>query len=108
MVTAEFAIGLLAVVPVMLSLVVLTAATAGQVKAVEAARTAARVLARGQPEDDARRIVEEVLPLAQVDIARDQDRVEVVVRHTVGGFGVLPAFTLGGTAVTVLESPDGP
>lgn len=108
MVTAEFAVVVLAVLPVLLSVFALTALTAAHIKAVEAARSAARVLARGESEEQARRIVEQVLPRGQVDISTGPDGARVVVSQEFDGFTVLPAFTVRGVAVTPLETAYAP
>lgn len=103
MVTAEFAVGLLAVVPLLLSLVALTGIGATQVKLVEAARTGARLLARGEPDATAREQVRAIVPGADIAIDHAADRVSFEVRQRVGGQGVLPAFTLRASAVTPME-----
>ncbi len=105
MVTAEFAVGLLAVVPLVLSLVALTGIGASQVQVVEAARTGARLLARGEPESVARAQVSAILPGADVSIDRGAEGVSCEVSRRVGGQGLLPRFTLRASATTPLESP---
>jgi hypothetical protein len=105
MVTAEFAVGLLAVVPLVLSLVALTGIGASQVQVVEAARTCARLLARGEPESVARAQVTAILTGADVSIERGTEGVSCEVSRRVGGQGLLPRFTLRATATTPLESP---
>jgi hypothetical protein len=105
MVTAEFAVGLLAVVPLVLSLVALTGIGASQVQVVEAARTGARLLARGEPESVARAQVAVILPDAAMSIDRGSEGVSFEVSRRVGGQGMLPGFTLRASATTPLESP---
>lgn len=103
MVTAEFAITLLAVVPVMLSLLLLTGAAAQQVQVVEAARTGARLLARGESEATAQNQIHSVLPDAQVEVERNARTVVVEVRQRIRPAGVLPEFTMVGNATTPIE-----
>lgn len=103
MVTAEFAVGMLAVVPLLLSLVALTGIGATQVKLVEGARTGARLLARGESDTTARAQVRAIVPSAEIAIDHDADRVSFEVRQEVGGQGVLPTFTLRASAVTPSE-----
>lgn len=103
MVTAEIAVGILAVVPLVLGLVALVAIGAAQVKAVEAARTGARLLARGESEQRVEQEVLSMSPRATVQIVRGGGQVVLEVRHEVGGFGVLPSFTLRASAATPVE-----
>jgi Flp pilus assembly protein TadG len=103
MVTAEFAVGLLAVIPLLLSLVALTGIGATQVKVVEAARTGARLMARGESELVARDQVRAIVPAADVTTERDAGRVSFVVTQRVGGQGMLPVFTLRASAVSPVE-----
>lgn len=106
MVTAEFALGLLAVLPVMVSVILLLAAASTQVKVTEGARTAARMLARGDSAVAAREAVHALVPQAQVDVVERGDDVVVDVRQTFRPASLLPGFTLHGTAVTPVEGPD--
>ena len=106
MVTAEFALGLLAVVPVMVSVILLLAAASTQIKITEGARTAARMLARGDSEVAAREAVHAMVPQANLDVAQRGDDVVVDVRQTFRPASLLPAFTLHGTAVTPVEGAD--
>lgn len=104
MVTAEFAVGLLAVLPLMFAIIALTGAAAVQVKAVEAARTAARVLARGESQAAARDVVEQVLPGSSVTISMDADTALVHVEQPIASIGIIPAFSVHAQAVTPVES----
>lgn len=103
MVTAEFAVGVLAVIPLVLSLVLLIAAAAVQVQVLEAARTGARMLARGDTEDAVRTQVMTAVPGARVEVVEEVDDAEVSVSRPMGGFGVLPAFTMSATVRTPVE-----
>jgi hypothetical protein len=104
MVTAEFAVGLLAVVPMVLSLVALIGAGATQVQVVEAARTGARLLARGEPDAVARQQVSAIVPRADLHIERSADVVVFEVRQRVGGRGMLPGFTVRAAASSPAET----
>jgi len=94
MVTAEFAVGLLAVVPLLLALVSVVAAGAVQVKTAEMARTAGRLLARGESPEAVRAEVASALPDARVDLVTESEHVRVQVCHVVGGVGVLPSWPI--------------
>lgn len=83
---------------------------AGQIRSTDAAREAARALARGESEAVARELVQRVDPGAEVRISRGDGRVVVVVQHSFDG----PAGVLGslggrtrGEAVAVLEATTG-
>ncbi len=91
---------------VTLALVWMLAFGIGQMKTTDAAREAARALARGDSEAEARALVEVVDPGAEVSIVQQQDRVVVTVTRAVAGpAGVFS--TLGGRtraeAVALLE-----
>lgn len=103
MVTAEFAVGILAVIPVVLSLTLLVAAAAVQVQVLEAARTGARMLARGDAQDAVRAQVMGAAPGAQVQISEVDENAEVIVTRPMGGLGVLPEFTISASARTPAE-----
>ena len=103
MFTAEMAVGLLAVIPVVLALVGVVAAGAVQVQTTEAARTAARMLARGDEEATVRDQVASALPGAQVRIRDEGPRVRVEVARDVGGRGLVPRFTIRAEVRTVRE-----
>lgn len=103
MVTAEFAVGMLAVVPLLLALVGLTAAGVMAVQGQEAARVGARLLARGEAPTAVQAHMRSALPDAQVDIQMQSGMARVQVSQTVGGFGLLPEFTITGRAATPVE-----
>ena len=106
MVTGEFAVAMLALVPIMSAMLLLIVMGAEQVRVLESARTAARMLARGDSEAQARAQVTGVIPSAQVSSRRQGRDVVVRVVHPVDPLGPLPAFTIGATAVTPVEEPD--
>jgi hypothetical protein len=103
MVTAEFAVGLLAVVPLLLGLVGITAAGVMAVQGQEAARVGARLLARGDSPSSVDAYLRGALPDAQVSIETSSGMVHVLVRRTAGGFGLLPEFAITGRAATPVE-----
>lgn len=103
MVTAEFAVTLLAVIPLVLGLVALVALGATQVRLQEAARTGARLVARGESEAAARQVVREILPGVNVFVDSGNDAVAITVRQRVGGVAALPSLTLQASAVTPVE-----
>lgn len=103
MVTAEFAVGILAVIPVVLSLVLLVASAAVQMQVLEAARTGARMVARGDAETVVREQVTVAVPGAQVAITEVDATAEVHVSRLMGGMGMLPQFTISATARTPVE-----
>ena len=88
---------------VVLALVGVVAAGAVQVQTTEAARTAARMLARGDEEATVRDQVASALPGAQVRIRDEGPRVRVEVARDVGGRGVVPRFTIRAEVRTVRE-----
>lgn len=103
MVTAELAIALLAVIPLLMSLLLLVGAAATKVQVVEGARTAARMLARGQAQAEAVEHLRATLPGAEVLVREEGSDVVVEVHQQVELAGVLPAFTMSGSAVTPKE-----
>jgi len=94
MFTAEFAVGLLAVVPLLLALASVVAAGAVQVQTAEMARTAARLTARGESVAAVEAEVAADLPQARVEVVTEAEHVRVVVSRTVGGAGLLPVWTI--------------
>lgn len=81
----------------------------GQVRSTDAAREAARALARGESEAVARELVQQVDPGAEVRISRTGDRVTVVVQRArdgpIGVFGALGGRTRGEAVAAVEEVP---
>lgn len=101
-VTIEAALGLagLTVVTVLLlaGLTVLTS----QLRCTDAAREAARLLARGQPDEAAAAAHEIAPPGADLDIQRTGDAITVKIRaHPAGN--LLPAIDLNASAYAVAE-----
>lgn len=94
MFTAELAVGMLAVTPLVVALLMLVAAGSVQVRITEAARTGTRMLVRGESEQRVRDEIGAMLPAATVVIDREAGRSTVEVRQPVGGRGVLPGLTL--------------
>jgi len=108
-VTAETAV----VLPVMalftLAMVWLVSWGLAAVRAQDAAREAARVIARGDAPAEATVLARRIAPAhATVEVRRDAGSVEVVVSATVRGpggvLGFLPGPTVHGHAVSVTES----
>lgn len=95
-VTAELALGMLAVVLVLSALLVTSAAVATRMRCLDAARAAARVAVTGAPEPEVVAAARRVLPDARVELAPDGPWLEVTVTATVGGAW----FTDGGLTVT--------
>ncbi len=79
---------------VTLAMVWMLAFGIGQMKTIDAAREAARALARGETEADARALVEAVDPGAEVSVARSGGRVVVTVTRLISG----PAGVFSGLA----------
>lgn len=107
MVTAELAAALPALVLVAVLCVWAVAAAAAHVRCLDAARSAARELARGEPPHVVRAVAaERAPPGAQVDVtgpAAGLVRVRVRVRVGLpGGWGG-PAVEVGGAAVAAVE-----
>ena len=96
MVTAETAVVLPVLVAVTLAMVWLLTLGVAQMKVTDAAREAARALARGEPVDSAIQLAERASPGATVTIEHDEGMVVVTVRRDVsppgglleGAFGV--------------------
>lgn len=84
-VTAETAL----VIPVLVGLTIvlawMIAFGIGQMRTTDAAREAARALARGESEAEAAALVEAVEPGATMSVRRDGDRVVVTVTRSRGG-----------------------
>jgi hypothetical protein len=106
MVTAEFAVALMALVPLLAALLTLIVAGAEQVRLVESARTAARMIARGQTAAEAQSQVHRTVPASSVEVVRRDEDVLVTVGRRIEPLGLLPAFTLRATAVTPAEQSD--
>jgi len=109
--TAELALVLPVFIAVTIGLVWLLAVGAAQVRAVDAAREAARAVARGDDVAGAVAVGERVAPDgSRVTVTREGERVIAVVQGRVRGpgglFGHLPAAPISARAVALVE-PDG-
>lgn len=82
MVTAELAVAIPALVAVVVALAWMLSLGAGQAMTMQAARDGARAAARGESVAGVRRIVADVVPGAQVHVARSGASVVVTVRST--------------------------
>jgi Flp pilus assembly protein TadG len=101
-VTVEAAIALGAFVAVLALALGAISATIDQLRCVDAAREAARLLARGEP-DRARAAAAEIAPTsANVAIAVHGDTIQVDVRVKPVG-GLLPGLQLHGAAYAIAE-----
>jgi Flp pilus assembly protein TadG len=109
-VTAELALGLPLLLAVTVGLVWLLAVGAGQVRVVDAAREAARALARGDPEPVAFSRATTVAGAgSRVTATYADGEVTVSVSRRVAGpgglFDFLPSVRLGAEAVAATEAP---
>jgi Flp pilus assembly protein TadG len=99
MVTAETAVALPVLVAVTLAMVWLLTLGVAQMKVTDAAREAARALARGEPAERAVALAERAAPGAQVTIEDDEGMVVVTVRQGVSSPGGVLTGALGATEV---------
>ena len=109
-VTAELALGLPLLLAVSIGLVWLLAVAAAQIRVVDAAREAARAVARGDEEASARALALRIAPEeASVDIATEGAQVTVTSSARVAGpgglFDFLPRVMVSSSAVAVMEAP---
>jgi hypothetical protein len=106
MVTVEAAVALCAFVVVLGLALASIAAVTDQLRCTDAAREAARLVARGEP-DRARAAAEQIAPRgARVGIRVDGDAISVEV-HAVPAAGLLPGLRLTGRAFAVAEPGGG-
>lgn len=107
MVTAELAIAILAIMPLVMSILAVAGVASAHVRCSETARTAARQIARGDSREMVREQVAEQLPGSTLDISTAEvARVEVT--KPVAPLGLLPALTVRATATTPLEGLNAP
>lgn len=106
MVTAEIAVALPVLVLLMAAGITAVLVVGAQLRCVDAAREAARALARGDSMAVARGLARQTGPAsATVTVSRSGDRVIVDVAGTAAGLGgVLPAFAVHARSVA-LEEP---
>ena len=109
MVTAELAVAIPAVVLVLAVCLAGLGAVIDQVRCVDAARLAARALARGDPAAGVRAMASRAAPSgAQVSMSLARNEVRVVVTASTGGWaGFVPSWNLVATAVTPVEQGAG-
>lgn len=98
--------GTMALVVIALSLFVLLLVGAQQVQIVESARTAARMVARGQTALEAQALVERTVPDSELEFEERGTDIAVTVARRVELLSWLPALTLHATAVTPVEAAD--
>jgi Flp pilus assembly protein TadG len=105
MVTAEIAVALPVLVLLMMAAMTAVMVVNAQLRCVDAAREAARVLARGDSQALARSLVTETGPPgARLTISRADYEIHVAVTAEANGIGgVLPAFDVHAASVAVQE-----
>ena len=102
MVTVEAAVGLCAFAIVLALGLAGIASVTDQLRCTDAAREAARLAARGEP-DEARAAAERIAPRgARITVRSDGDTVMVAV-DVAGAGGLLPGMRLTGEAFAVAE-----
>lgn len=102
-VTAELALGLVAVVLVLAVLLLTASASSLQVRCVDAARAGARVAALGQSDGEAAAAARQLAPGAVVRVRRDPPWVEVSVTRALAGSWFTSALAVSGSATAWLE-----
>ncbi|NYG58976.1 Flp pilus assembly protein TadG [Nocardioides daedukensis] len=106
--TAETALALPLLVAVTLAMVWMVAFGVQQMKATDAAREAARAMARGESSEDATELARRVVPRAEVSVSESAGRITVVVVAEVAS--PVGPFSLGGStrgeAVALVEESD--
>lgn len=105
-VTAEAAVVLPTLIVVMALLVGVVVAVGDQLRCVDAARSGARMAARGEPEARVRDAASQVAPAgAEVAVVTAGGEVDVTVRLAVRPTHWLPALHLSAHAVLPVEQP---
>jgi hypothetical protein len=100
-VTVEAALALCSLMVVLALAIGAVASVAAQLRCTDAAREAARLVARGEP-DRARQVAEAIAPRgARLDLGLRGDEVTATV--TAAAVGGLPGLTVSGRALGVLE-----
>ncbi|MDT0200557.1 TadE family type IV pilus minor pilin [Nocardioides sp. AE5] len=108
-VTAETALAIPLLVAVTLAMIWMVAFGVNQMKTTDAAREAARAIARGESPEEATALAHQVMPGARVEISRTGDQVVVVVTARIEA-PLVPfdlAGTTEGTATALLETVPG-
>lgn len=104
--TAEAAVALPALLVVLALAVGVVAGVGAQLRCVDAARTAARVAARGDVDAAAVRAAQRVAPRgARVSVVRRGDLVEVRVEARTASVGLLPSLPVSARADAEAEQP---
>jgi hypothetical protein len=108
MVTAEIAVALPALVVLVAAALTAVSVVGAQLRCVDSAREVARALARGESTDYALSLGKQDAPQgAAFDTTRSGDRIIVRVSARARALGgVLPAFTVSATAVTLAEADE--
>ena len=105
MVTAEAAVVLPVLLVVLGLLVGVVVAVGDQLRLVDAARTGARLAARGESASVVREAAQQLVPDAKVDIERAGADVDVTVRVVIQPTHWLPALHLSAHATAPVEPP---
>jgi Flp pilus assembly protein TadG len=101
--TVETALALASLVLVLAAALYGLAATADQVRCVDAAREAARLAARGETDQMAKEVAHRIAPPnAEITIAREGDHLKVTVKASPSG-GLLPGLQLTAEAFAMTE-----
>ncbi|MFC7026016.1 TadE family type IV pilus minor pilin [Promicromonospora thailandica] len=103
-VTAELAVGLPAVVLVLVAVLTLAAASTAQMRALDAARAGARAVAIGEQEPAVRAVVARVGgPGAEMSLSHEGRWVRVTVTRPVAGDGAFGPLRATGSATAWVE-----
>ena len=105
MVTAELAVGMVALSALLVAVVGVVAVLIAQMRCVDAAYATARAASRGEPSTQARHIGEAVAPeRASIEVTKHGTVVRARVRANVRAFGpLLPAITVHASAAAEVE-----
>lgn len=108
MVTAEIAVAIPALMLLLAAALTAIMVIGGQLRCVDAAREAARALARDEPPTVAHSLARQVAPGASLSSSTAGDRVTAEVRARIRPLGgVLPTFTVHAEAVALHEPENG-
>ncbi|HET6703401.1 TadE family type IV pilus minor pilin [Amycolatopsis sp.] len=103
--TVEAALGLVGLTVVTVLLLASFTVLTSQLRCTDAAREAARLLARGQPTEAAAAVHEIGPPGASLTVEQTGDEIKATVRAHPAATGLLPEIPLAATAYAVAE-PD--